>query len=477
MKNSSLIKKILTIENDIKQFRKNNNLFYYNSDPEKIHAKQLEFHKSQKRNRWVFGGNRSGKTECGAAEAVYMARGNHPFRKNRDNVAGWVVSLSTQVQRDVAQAKILHYINPEWIEDIVMQSGRASSPKGGVIDYILIKNIFGGTSKIGFKSCEMDRDKFAGASLDFVWFDEEPPKDIYDECRMRVIDRCGDIFGTMTPLLGLTFVYNKIYLNEDGDDDVWHIHMEWADNPWLDKREVEKITKAMSHEEIEARRYGNFSSSKGLVYSEFNERIHVIEPFEVPKEWFDNISIDPGLNNPTSVHWYAADFDGTVYVIAEHYEARKTVKEHANAIKSISEGLGWHSDGRGRYSALIDSAAGQRTLANAKSVKELFYDEGIVTNSAVNKDLFYGINKVKQYLKLHDEKPSLYIFNTCKNLIREIKQYFWASNDVPKKKDDHALDEMRYYLCSRQDKVGDGEQKSDIQLHKEKLIRKRRRRV
>ena len=59
----------------------------------------------------MFGGNRSGKTECGAVEVVYMARGCHPYRKIEKATTGWVVSLSTQVQRDVAQSKILNYLN------------------------------------------------------------------------------------------------------------------------------------------------------------------------------------------------------------------------------------------------------------------------------------------------------------------------------------------------------------------------------
>ena len=55
----------------------------------------------------MFGGNRSGKTECGAVEVIWWARGIHPYRDNRPDTNGWVVSLSYEVQRDVAQAKIL----------------------------------------------------------------------------------------------------------------------------------------------------------------------------------------------------------------------------------------------------------------------------------------------------------------------------------------------------------------------------------
>ena len=77
----------------------------YNLGP-KVHKKQMEFHACPKRNRWVFGGNRTGKTECGAVEAVLYARRIHPFRQIKGPTKGWVVSLTQVVQRDVAQEKL-----------------------------------------------------------------------------------------------------------------------------------------------------------------------------------------------------------------------------------------------------------------------------------------------------------------------------------------------------------------------------------
>ena len=305
-----ILTKLDMVEKSLKRFKSHNKLLTYNK--EKIHKKQIEFHKCKKRNRWVFGGNRSGKSECGAVEAVWMVRGIHPYRENRKNVEGWVVSLSQQVQRDVAQKKVLEYLNPEWVVEVVMISGRKGSPQNGIIDYIVVKNVFGGLSRLGFKSCDQGREKFQGTSLDFVWFDEEPPYDIYLECKMRVLDKKGDIFATMTPLKGLSWVYSKIYLNPQNDSEIWTIFMEWADNPYLDKNEIEEMSKTLSEEELQSRRYGNFLSYGGLVYKEFDERVNVIEPFCVPKEWYDNISIDPGLHNPLSAHFYAVDFDGTL---------------------------------------------------------------------------------------------------------------------------------------------------------------------
>ncbi len=439
----------------------------------KVHLKQMAFHKCLKRNRWVFGGNRSGKTECGAVETVWLARGIHPYRKNKSNVNCWVVSLSQQVQREVAQQKIMNYLDKNWIEEIVMSTGSKSSPEYGVIDCIVIKNVFGGKSKIGFKSCEAGRDKFQGTSLDFVWFDEEPPKDIYDECKMRILDRRGHIFGTMTPLKGLTWVYDEIYLNSHNDREVWCEFMEWADNPYLSADEVDAMSKSMSADMLDSRRYGHFASSCGLVYGEFSD-LNVIPPFDVPAEWQDTLSIDPGLNNPLSCHWYARDFDGNVYVVAEHYQAGRDIAYHAAKIKEISTLLNWKTDKFGRTEALIDSAANQRTLNGVKSVAELFCEYGILVNARVNKNLYVGINKVKSLLKPLNGKPKLFVFSNCVNMIREFKSYFWGDNDSPVKRDDHAMDELRYYIVSLTEKV-EKPVKTWVEADKEKLYRKLKR--
>ena len=248
--------------------------------------------------------------------------------------------------------------------------------------------------------------------------------------------------------------------------------MEWADNPYLSREEVNEMTSSMSEEGLESRRYGRFHSGTGLVYSEFDPDIHVIEPFDVPTQWQDTMSIDPGLNNPLSCHWYAVDGDGVVYVVAEHYMAGKDVAYHAEAIKKISHDINWKKDKFGRLSALMDSAANQRTLSGVRSVAELFSDNGITVNTHVNKDLFSGINRVKSYLKPVEGKPKLYIFKNCVNMIREIKGYFWGNDDAPVKRDDHAMDELRYYISSRPVAYKDKPQKSWVQKDKERLYRK-----
>lgn len=134
MQREEILKRIAEIDCELEKRRKADKLSCYNSGRKK-HKKQIAFHKCKKRNRWIFGGNRSGKTECGAVECIWMLRGIHPYRKNRKDVFGWAVSLSQQVQRDVAQAKILSYLPKSWIADITMLSGRKDSPGSGVFAY------------------------------------------------------------------------------------------------------------------------------------------------------------------------------------------------------------------------------------------------------------------------------------------------------------------------------------------------------
>ena len=84
-KMKELLKKLNKVNNELIKRYSKNALNRYNTGS-LVHEKQILFHKCQKRNRWVFGGNRSGKTECGAVEAIWLARGIHPFRKNRKRI-------------------------------------------------------------------------------------------------------------------------------------------------------------------------------------------------------------------------------------------------------------------------------------------------------------------------------------------------------------------------------------------------------
>jgi phage terminase large subunit len=314
---------------------------------------------------------------------------------------------------------------------------------------------------------------------------------------MRIIDTRGYIWGTMTPLMGLTWVHDLIYNNEQNDKEVKYWLMEWADNPHLSREEIAQLESTMSEEEREARQYGKFVALSGLVYKEFREEIHVIDPFDVPPEWYDKICIDPGAENPLSCHFYACDENGNVYVMAEHYQKSWSVEQHAEAIHRIARELKWPYTKQGNLKAMGDTDANKKTLAAEKSVTELFRENKIMLNTKIDKTVWTGIQKVKKYLKLRPDinnpaawpkgKPKLFIFRTCPMMIKEIKNYRWQEDteqrepDQPIKKMDHAMDDLRYYIMSKPDPyvpeeppkhpVGSMEEK--VQHHLERLIKEK----
>ena len=82
-------------------------------------------------------------------------------------------------------------------------------PAGGVpqlVDSIEVRHVGGASSRIGFKSYEQGREKWQGETLDWVWFDEEPPEDIYTEGLTRTNATGGMVWLTFTPLEGMSRV-------------------------------------------------------------------------------------------------------------------------------------------------------------------------------------------------------------------------------------------------------------------------------
>ena len=421
--------------------------FYRYNKGKRVHRKQLEFHKDQSKSRWIFGGNRTGKTECGAMEAIWWALGKHPYRKVVQATEGWIVSLSQKVGRDVCQEKILKYLDPVYIADIVMQSGKRDNPKSGVIDFILVQNKYGTLSKIGFKSCEQGREKFQGTGLDWVWFDEEPPEDIYEECLLRTLDKDGAVWGTMTPLKGRTWIYERIY--NSGETHSIH-NMAWEDNPFLKKEAIQELEKDLTQESLESRKYGRFTQGGGIVFSEF-ESENIIDPIPLQSHWEYTVSIDPGYAVPTAAVWIAKDGEVT-YVIDDYSEAGKTIQYHAEKIIAKCEKHNLPKDEEtGLFKVLMDSSALQQSLGLSKPVSQQFRDHGLDVDTGVNKNVLEGIGITKSLLRNADGARRLFVFRNCVNLIKELRSYSWNDQFQPIKKNDHCIDALRYALATRRD--------------------------
>jgi len=409
------------------------------------HQKQLAFHQSLAKSRFVFGGNRTGKSVCGAMETIWYATGLHPFVKIDKAMDGWVVSLTRQVQRDVAQAKILQYLPPEWIVKTVMVSGSAFAPAHGVIDFILVKNIFGTVSKIGFRNCEQGRERFQGVSLDYVWFDEEPPEEIYDECLLRLLDRGGVHWVTMTPLKGRSWVYDRIYLRQGRQIDLACFWMSWDDNPYLSAEEKQFLIATLPPEILESRQHGHFVAAEGLVFHNFNTD-NIIEPtlLEQPDAYY--IGIDPGYRNPTAAVWVVGVGEN-LYVVSDYEVAGLTVADHSRAILQRTADLGWDLK---RVKILIDSAANQKTSACEVSTAMQYRNHGLAVDTNVNKNMAQGLLEMKARFGNADGHRSLFVFKNCVHLIDELRGYYWGEGEQPQKANDHTIDALRYVVMDWQ---------------------------
>ena len=219
--------------------------------------------------------------------------------------------------------------------------------------------------------------------------------------------------------------------------------MSWEDNPFLKKSEIARMEKSLSEGELESRKYGRFMEAEGLVFTEFNEE-NIVEPFELGAGWEVTLSIDPGYVAPTGAVWLAQNGEDML-VIADYSVAQKTVEQHAASIIQKTKDLGLDTS---NISIIMDSAALQKTLGSPTSVANQFRAHGLDVQTAVNKSVIEGIQKLKALLKNVDGVRRLRIFRSCVNLLRELRGYYWGDDERPVKRDDHCIDALRYAVMT-----------------------------
>ena len=182
------------------------------------YPKQAAFHAAGAvhRERLLMAGNQLGKTTSGAAEAAFHLTGRYPDwwlgRRWDRPVRVWAASETWDVTRDGVQRLLIGEPKDEsqWGTglipgaDLEDWSRRQGAPDA--LDSAIIQHVSGGHSTLGFKSFDQGRTKWQGETLDFVWFDEEPPRDIYFEGLTRTNATDGMVYLTFTPLKGMSDV-------------------------------------------------------------------------------------------------------------------------------------------------------------------------------------------------------------------------------------------------------------------------------
>jgi phage terminase large subunit-like protein len=183
-----------------------------------LYAKHLKFFEAGKihRERACMAGNRVGKTEgIGGFEVSLHLTGlydDFPWWPGYRyaGATNWLCGGDTSTTtRDILVRKLLGPPEARGTGLIPRDHIRKIAPYTGIpghVDYALIESKSGGESVLQFRSYDQGREAWQGTERDGVWFDEEPPQDIYVEGLMRTATTKGLIIATFTPLRGMTDV-------------------------------------------------------------------------------------------------------------------------------------------------------------------------------------------------------------------------------------------------------------------------------
>ena len=173
-------------------------------------------------------GNQLGKTLAGGMEWAMHLTGRYPdWWKGRvfnAPVRLWAAGVTAESTRDNPQRILLGppQQREKWgsgtIPHDALKVTQVAYSLGDAVDSVVVRwggggDVQQGESVLAFKSYEKGREKWQGETLDGVWFDEEPPLDIYCEGRTRCVARSGIVIVTFTPLQGMSEVV-KLFLSE-----------------------------------------------------------------------------------------------------------------------------------------------------------------------------------------------------------------------------------------------------------------------
>lgn len=415
----------------------------------KPYSKQKEFHAAGNgyRERLFMAGNQLGKTLAGAAEAAMHLTGKYPdwwegkrYDKPIVAIAG---SESYELTRDGVQRLLVGppMTKEEWGTGYIPKADIISSTRrsgvSGALDSITVRHVSGGTSTLLFKAYEQGRGKWQANTVDYIWFDEEPPEDVYFEGITRTNATQGLIAVTFTPLKGMSSVVARYILEHSPDRSVITMTIEDAEHYTPEERQ--KIIDSYPAHEREARTKGVPSLGSGRIFPVAEELITVV-PFEVPKHWVQICGIDFGWDHPTAGARLAWDRDADVIYVTTVYRQREaTPIVHAGALKPWGAWLPWSWPHDGNN----DMAAGPN-LASQYRAQGL----NLLPERATFED---GSNSVEAGLmEMLDRMITgrFKVFSTCGEWFEEFRLYHRKDGKVVKERDD-VISASRYALMMK----------------------------
>ena len=352
-------------------------------------------------------------------------------------------------------------------------------------------------STISFGYCANDGDllQYQGAEYDIIAIDEATQLSEYQlktitACLRGVNDFPKRIYYTCNPggqghgYIKRIFV-DKVYEDGENPEDYTFIQALVHDNEALMNKQPDYIKQleAMPPKIREAWLHGKWDIYEGQFFEEFRivpdeERCkaagitteeacsqrrwtHVIEPFDLNRGecrgWNIMRSYDFGYNKPFSLGYWAVDYDGVLYRIAEIYGCTKVPNEGVKwspdeQFRRIAEFESEHPWLKGRK--IVDSVADPSIWDSSRgeSIAATAAKYGIYFTPGDNERI-PGWMQVHYRLAFDDNGYArMYAFDTCKAFIRTMPLMMFSETrpeDLDTTLEDHCPDEVRYMCMSR----------------------------
>lgn len=401
-------------------------------------------------------GNRVGKSQVGGFTTSRHVTGVYPAwwmgLRYDYPVKAYAVSTSRAKQLEVVQPLLVGqpdrwgdgcYIPKDRIAKIRMNRSAPDTLESVDVRWGPTGNE--GMSTLVFRTYEQGRSAFESALLDWIWGDEEPPDDVFQEMKMRLVGnlyrRGGNMMLTFTPLRGLSQVcrlalYKDSSLSEGMKaDDVGAVSASWEDNPYLPEEEVQRMIANTPERERKARQHGYPIVGEGAIF-ELAREDYACDWFRPPDEWGYGAGIDFGYDHPTGICWGTRDPTTDTTYIYQNW--RRSAPELAT-IKQVLEQQGLN------YAIFGDQSGKNRRLeTNGKSLFDIFAEMGVYITPA-DRELEPAVLELQTGLRT----GTLKIMKTCTELLEEMGLYHRKENHRITEEFDDLIDALRYFYRNR----------------------------
>lgn len=237
--------------------------------------------------------------------------------------------------------------------------------------------------------------------------------------------------------------FHREWIEKRDEKNALYLHFTMEDNPSLSEKIINRYRSLYSDAFYDRFVLGRWTAAAGLVYPFFGDaNLCDSAPAECERYY---ISCDYGTVNPTSMGlwglsndvWYRVD---EYYYSSRQYGEQKTDEEY--------------------YAELVKLAGNRKIEAvicdpSAASFITCVRRHGEFSIKAAKNDVLDGIRKVCDALKCGKIKIS----RCCTDAVREFGLYRWdegATKDTVRKENDHAMDDIRYFVATVLDGVDDG---------------------